>query len=95
MPSRKITIGGQAFRLIFKEMDDFGQMAFDDRKIYIAKRCIKSDKLFRETLRHEMIHAALHIGGVAYLDNYDEEAVVRCLENIFFPAWDEVTKQLS
>lgn len=95
MSNRPIKIGGQSFRIVVKDIENFGEMAFDDRKIYIAKRCLKSDKLFKETLRHEMIHAALHVGGVAYLDQYDEEAVVRCLENIFFPAWEEVQHQLS
>lgn len=95
MSIRPIKIGGQSFRIVVKDIENFGEMAFDDRKIYIAKRCLKSDKLFKETLRHEMIHTALHVGSVAYLDQYDEEAVVRCLENIFFPAWEEIKNQLS
>lgn len=95
MIKRPVIIGGQPFKVLVKEINEYGLMLFDDREIHISKKCVRSKKLFRETLRHEMIHAALHIGGVAYLDQYDEEAVVRCLENIFFPAWEAAQKQLS
>jgi hypothetical protein len=49
----------------------------------------------RETLRHEMLHAALDICGISHLEGYEEEAVVRCVENVFHPAWETVRKQLS
>lgn len=39
-----------------------------------------------ETLRHEMIHAAFAVAGISHLRRFEEEAVVRCLDNILFPA---------
>jgi hypothetical protein len=40
-----------------------------------------------------MIHAALAVGGVSFAVEYDEEVIVRCLDSIFFPAWDKLTKK--
>ena len=45
----------------------------------------------RDCLRHELVHAALAIGGVSFaLDSDIEEAVVRTIEQIFFPAWNRL-----
>lgn len=41
-----------------------------------------------ETLRHEMVHAAFAIGGICWCERFEEEAIVRCLDELFFPAWD-------
>jgi hypothetical protein len=48
-----------------------------------------------ETLRHEMVHAALDIGGISHIKNYEEEAIVRCLDTIFHGAWEQVRKSLT
>ena len=40
-----------------------------------------------------MMEASLLISGVGWLENYDQEAVVRCMEEIFFPAWESFLKK--
>jgi hypothetical protein len=37
-----------------------------------------------------MGHAALDMGGISHLKNYEEEAIIRCFDTIFHPAWDRV-----
>ena len=37
-----------------------------------------------------MVHAALRIGGVAFSEYMEEESVVRCMDDLFFPAWDAI-----
>ena len=88
---KSITIGGQKVKVKLQSFNDydgytFGQY-FHDNKI-IQLNPDQSDKNLVITLRHEMMEAALLISGVGFSDNYEQEAVVRCMEEIFFPAWD-------
>lgn len=90
-----VSIGGKRFKIVIRRMDEWGEMRFDDRGIHIYTLAASKAKTFTTTLRHEMLHAALHLSGVSYAEKYDEENVVRAIENLFFPAWDKVAKQLE
>lgn len=92
---RKISIGGIAFKVRFVKFDDddYGKMDFDQRLILLNQAMRNNLPMTIETLRHEMIHAALAVGGVSFAVEYDEEVIVRCLDSIFFPAWDKLTKR--
>jgi len=48
-----------------------------------------------ETLNHEMMHAAFEVSGVSHLKHYEEECIVRCLENIHKPAWSKLLAKLK
>tara|TARA_X000001382_G_scaffold31666_1_gene20571 strand:+ start:332 stop:631 length:300 start_codon:yes stop_codon:yes gene_type:complete len=72
---------------------DYG-MYFHDKKLIQINKGLK-DKVMLETLRHEMMEASLLISGVGWLESYDQEAVVRCMEEIFFPAWETFLKRLN
>jgi hypothetical protein len=88
-PPDTITIGGLVFRIVRREMENtYGAMHFDKREIAIAPGL--SDADFSDTLRHEMIHATLAIAGHSHAEKYDEEPIVRAMENIFFPAWEKL-----
>jgi len=88
-----ISIGGVEFKITIRDLNgDFGEMKFDRREIRIAPDLDDDD--FLTTLRHEMLHAALTVAGHSYAEKYDEEPIVRALENIFFPAWDKLTEEL-
>jgi Zn-dependent peptidase ImmA (M78 family) len=91
-----VMIGGQKFRIIVGTLEngDFGRMYFDERKIVISTACLSKSSILRETLRHEVLHAALHVSGVSFLERYEEETVVRAIENIYFPAWDGIKAKL-
>ena len=92
---KKISIGGIAFKVRFVKFDDddYGKMDFDQRLILLNQAMRNNLPMTIETLRHEMIHAALAVGGVSFAVEYDEEVIVRCLDSIFFPAWDKLTKK--
>jgi ssRNA-specific RNase YbeY (16S rRNA maturation enzyme) len=61
-----------------------GNMTFDDRTITIDTKLV--GKQLEDTLLHEIIHAILHISGLAFLlDDKSEEAVVRALEHGLSP----------
>lgn len=91
-----VAIGGMKFSIKVRKLDDgdFGQMHFDDRTILLNKAYAGSEAIV-ETLRHEMIHASLAVSGVSFSKRYDEEAIVRALESIFFPAWDKLKTKLN
>lgn len=91
-----VIIGGIRFQIVCQpiEDDDHGRMFFDERKILINTFCLDKASLLRETLRHEMLHAALHVSGVAFMEYYDEEVLVRAIDHIFFPAWSLIEKKL-
>ena len=86
-PMNYIKIGGIKFSVIREHINEYGLMRFDEREIVISS-AITDVEVYMTTLRHEMIHAVLAISGISYLKKYEEEPIVRAIENIFFPAWD-------
>jgi hypothetical protein len=47
--------------------------------------------VMQQTLRHEMLHAALSLSGIAYIEKLPEEAIVRAMDTIFWPSYDALT----
>ena len=93
---KQISIGGQTVDIrIDPELDSWGEYHADDKEIVLATKTLSKASSLRETLRHEMLHASLDIAGLSYLKNFEEEAVVRCIDSIFHPAWEAVRKQLT
>ena len=76
-------------------MEEWGHYVHDDGIIRLSSRCLSKASTLRETLRHEMLHAALNISGAAFMDKFDEEVIVRAIDAIFFPAWDAMRKKLE
>ena len=90
---KTITIGCTKIKIVIKDgFEDYGQ--FDSEKMIISLRKSDFDPMF-ETLRHEITHASLFIGGISFMEKYDEEVVVRCLENLFWPCWNKLTKNMK
>lgn len=94
---KSISIAGQRVKLELVPFNgdspDFGLYLHDKKTIEINKS-LKSKNLIN-TIRHEMMEASLLISGVGWLENYDQEAVVRCMEEIFFPAWETFLKKID
>jgi hypothetical protein len=85
-----ISIGGQEVEIVIeKDLAEYGLFCLDDMRITL--RSADTD-IMVSTLRHEMMHAAFAIGGIAHCKPFEdmEEGAVRCLENIFFPAWERI-----
>ena len=95
---KTVTIAGRRIKLVVEEFkgidsDTFGEYFHDDKLIQINTGL--DDKVALETLRHEMMEAALLISGVGFSERYEQEAVVRCMKEIFFPAWETILKRLA
>jgi len=88
---KSVVLGGQRIKVrVVKNMEDWGDYNHDDKVIRINARCVDIPGELRSTLRHELVHAALNIGGVGFSKGFEEECVVRCLEQLFFPMWDKL-----
>lgn len=94
---KTISIAGQRVKLELVPFNgdspDFGLYLHDKKTIEINKNL--KGKVLLNTIRHEMMEASLLISGVGWLENYDQEAVVRCMEEIFFPAWELFLKRVT
>ena len=89
-----IEIGGQKVHILWADIEDYGNYCHDSRAILLRSE-MQGDALNTvTTLRHEAMHAALAISGVGFgLTEDQEEQIVRCMETIFFPAWEHLMAQ--
>ena len=87
---KSIRIGGKQVKInIVEDLEEYGNFTEDTLTIQLKKADAET---MRVTLRHELMHAALSISGIAYIDRLPEEAIVRCFDNLFFPAYEKLTK---
>jgi len=91
---KSVAICGKTIRFVYEEgMDDFGTYLHDESTIKLAGRVKQNRKLLKDTIRHEMMHAVLWITGVAFLERFEEETLVRCMDEVFFPVWEKFCKK--
>jgi len=78
-------VGGMQFKIVLKDMDDFGEMDFDKKIINIRKGLTQEEEL--DTLIHEVHHVALGISGLSNImdDENTEEALVRIVDYLVMP----------
>jgi hypothetical protein len=93
---KSVIVGGQRIRIeLSTSIEDWGQYNHDTKVITISHRAFEKAATLRATLRHELMHAAFSISGVSYCKGFQEEAVVRCLEEVFFPSWEKLHAKLT
>ena len=93
-----MSIAGRRIRLVVKpfkvdDSDTFGEYSHDEKIIQINAGL--SDEVALDTLRHEMMEASLFLSGLAWSERYEQEPIVRCMEEIFFPAWETILKRIG
>jgi hypothetical protein len=93
---KSLMLGGKRIKIrVVPELDSWGEYHHDLGVILLATRATTKLSVLRDTLRHEMMHAALDISGVGFAEQLDEESVVRCFDEIFFPAYEKLCAVLS
>ena len=92
-----IQIAGQKIKIRVRDTDGdlYGQFHFDKKIIDVDIKVSKSPKMFFETMRHEIFEACLLLGGVGWGEKYDQEQVVRCMDELVYPAVERLNKTLS
>jgi hypothetical protein len=79
-------IGSTKIAVVVADQEDWGTFCGDAKKITISTKALE-EGLFLTTLMHEMIHAVFFVSGITWvLEQNMEEAVVRAIENMYFPA---------
>jgi len=72
-------------KIVYEEMEDWGECFMDDKLIKLNKKCLKDPEQHWWTLVHEVTHMIFEMTGIAFMENNDEEAYVRCVENLVIP----------
>jgi hypothetical protein len=91
---KTIDVAGRRVRLRFVELGDvYGQYTHDSKTIEVHSGITDPEKLL--TIRHELMESSLLLSGVGFSEAYEQEPIVRCMEEIFFPAWDLFQKRLA
>ena len=95
---KTVSIAGRRIRLVVKpfkgaDRDTFGEYFHDDKLIQINTGL--GDEVALVTLRHEMMEASLYLSGLAWAERYEQEPIIRCMEEIFFPAWDIILTRIK
>jgi hypothetical protein len=89
-----VEIGGYRIAIRFANLEEaYGQYTHEAKVIEL-----QSDMPFEDTfntLQHEMMEAALYISGLAFATKYDQEPIVRCMENLFLPAQRQLFRHLG
>jgi len=89
-----VMIAGHRIKIQRSDLEDcYGQYSHDRKTIQLAKNLPEQEYL--PTLRHEMLHAAFHLSGISFLDSFQEESCVRCIDEIFFPAYERILKRIN
>jgi len=93
---QSITMAGVRVRIQFRDLgDDDCYGAYSHRRKLITIDKALKGKDLHDTIRHEMLHAALGISGLSFCETYEEEAIVRCMDEIYFPAWERFIKRFQ
>lgn len=90
MPVKKlksIELIGKTITIVYRDIEegDWGQCDVDDKKIILNNKCLKDKEHHWSTLVHEVTHMIFELTGIAYMEKNDEEAYVRCVENLLIP----------
>ena len=89
-----VMIAGHRVKILRVPLEDcYGEYSHDQKTIKLSNRLLSKDYL--STLRHEMLHASFHLAGISFLESFQEEACVRCVDEIFFPAYERLLKRIK
>jgi hypothetical protein len=72
-------------KIVYEEMDEWGECLMDNKLIKLNKKCLKDPEQHWWTLVHEVTHMIFEMTGLAFMESNDEEAYVRCVENLVIP----------
>ena len=92
-----LAIAGQKIMIRVRDFDGelYGQFHFDKKIIDVDVKVAANKKLFIETMRHEVFEACLLLSGVGWGDVYQAEQVVRCMDELCYPALERLYKVID
>jgi len=85
-----VKIAGQRIKIKVGKLEEaYGQYEHENRIIWISNT-LKDERSILTTLRHEMLEASLLISGVGWSEKYDQEPICRCVDEVFWPAYESL-----
>lgn len=88
-----IKVIGKKINVKYVETEEYwGYFDQDELTIYLSLNCLKNPERHEETLKHEIKHVILYLTGLAFLERFEEETLVRCIENLIIPEISKYTK---
>jgi len=92
---KSIKLMGKTIRIVYEDFEngDWGRCDLDNLTILLNEKCLKDKNHHWWTLVHEVTHMIFELSGVAFMENNEEEAYVRCVENLVIP-WVQENKDL-
>ena len=80
-----VNVLSQKIKIVYEDMEDWGECLLDEKVIKLNKKCLKNPDQHWWTLVHEVTHMIFELSGIAFMAENDEEAYVRCVENLVIP----------
>jgi hypothetical protein len=82
---KSLKILGRRIRVRYSDIEEWGLCDSDQLTILVSLKCIEDPNQHWLTLIHEVTHMIFRMTGIAYMDRNEEEAYVRCVENLVVP----------
>ena len=82
---KSLRVLGRRIRVRYSEMEEWGLCDNDQLTIFISLKCIDDPKQHWLTIIHEVSHMIFRLTGLAFMERNEEEAYVRCIENLIIP----------
>ena len=84
---KSLDILGRKVEVIYEDdLEAWGECDSDFLTIKIrTEATTKTHEFFYQTLIHEVTHMIFRLSGIAFMENNDEEAYVRCVEGLIIP----------
>jgi len=82
-----VEVLGYNVRVLYSKAltEEWGNCCIDTKTITLSEECIGQPTQHWDSLIHEVTHMIFGLTGLAHMDSNDEEAYVRCVENLVVP----------
>lgn len=93
---KRYKIAGEWVRIrVARKLDGyFGYYDVEKREIVLAPHVARDRALLRDTLWHETMESAFFLTGMAHAERFDQEPVIRMLEQIWKPAMERLLARI-
>lgn len=82
---KSLRVLGRRVRVRYSDIEEWGLCDSDDIVVILSLKCIDDPRQHWLTIIHEVTHMIFRMTGIAYMERNEEEAYVRCVENLIVP----------
>ena len=82
---KSLRVLGRGIRIKYADIEEWGLCDNDQLTIFLSLKCIDDPRQHWLTIIHEASHMIFRLTGLAFMERNEEEAYVRCIENLVIP----------